>query len=84
LWNLAVTPLAITVTADAGQNKVYGSANSTYTYINTCGGFCITKYRFDQLHRSCQVVKNVDYITGNLANSNYTITFNTANFAITP
>ncbi len=87
--NFAITPLAVTVTANAGQNKVYGSVNPTYTYTSTPAvGFALPNTDLISFtgalsRESGENLGSYAITQGNLANSNYTITFNTANFAIT-
>ncbi|MEE1944980.1 MBG domain-containing protein [Pedobacter sp. KR3-3] len=84
---LTITPKAITVTADAGQGKIYGTADPALTYSITTGAPLIGTDAFTgALVRA--IGENVGpYVInqGNLAlNANYTLTYVNASFAITP
>jgi gliding motility-associated-like protein len=85
--NFAITAKAITVTATAGQSKVYGSADPAYAYSITTGGPLQTGDSFTgALGRAAGENIGTAYAInqGNLsAGTNYTITFVPNNFAIT-
>jgi hypothetical protein len=84
--NFTITAKPITVTADAGQTKVYGSADPVFTYTNTplVGGDSFS----GALSRVAgETVAGGPYsITqGTLtAGGNYTISYVSSNFSITP
>ena len=82
---VTVNPRGITVTANAGQTKVYGASDPTFTY--TCTPALISGDSFaGALSRATgeNVGSSYAISQGTLnAGSNYTITFNSANFAIT-
>jgi len=84
--NLTITARPITVTADAGQSKVYGDANPVYTY--TAPALQFTDTWTGALARAAgENVGSYAINIGTLAPSapgNYTVTFVGANFAITP
>ena len=86
--NFTITVMPITVTADAGQTKVYGTADPlAYTYTSVPAGLLPNGQTVSftgALSRVAGENAGVYAITqGNLANSNYTITFVPANFTIT-
>ncbi|MDP3790564.1 MAG: YDG domain-containing protein, partial [Candidatus Omnitrophota bacterium] len=78
-----ITAKPITVTATAGQTKVYGASDPTFTYTNTAlvGGDSFS----GALGRNAGTDVGTYAITqGTLsAGSNYTITFESSNFSIT-
>jgi hypothetical protein len=84
--NFSITPYGVTVTANAGQTKVYGSSDPTFTYQSTglLGGDSFS----GTLSRAAgENVAGGPYAInqGSLtAGSNYSITFNGDNFSITP
>ena len=83
--NFAITQRAVTVTADAGQNKVYGNADpASYTYGNTSLGTGVALV--GSLTRTAgEPVGSYAITQGgltNAANPNYTITYAGDNFAI--
>jgi len=82
-----VNPKAITVTANAGQTKVYGAANpAAYTYSITSGGGLVSGDSFSgALTRAAgEPVGNYAITQGTLAlSSNYALTYVGANFTIT-
>jgi len=85
--NFAITQRPVTVTADAGQNKVYGNADpASYTYSNTSLGTGVALV--GSLTRAAgEPVGSYAITQGgltNAANANYTITYVGDNFAITP
>ncbi len=85
--NFAITQRPVTVTADAGQNKVYGDADpASYTYSNTSLGTGVALV--GSLTRAAgEPVGSYAITQGgltNAANTNYTITYVGDNFAITP
>lgn len=84
---LTITPKAITVTASAGQTKIYGTIDPALTYSITAGAPLIGTDAFTgTLTRA--VGENVgSYVInqGTLSlNSNYTLTYVEASFAISP
>jgi len=87
--NLTITPLAVTVTADA-KTKVYGEVDPSLTFVsNPAVGFVLPNG--DAISFSGSLSRAVGENIGNyainqntVANSNYTITYNTANLTITP
>jgi len=84
VYNLNVTQKAITVTANAGQTKVYGAANPAYTYTITVGSLVGADTLTGALSRIAGESVGTYAITqGTLNNSNYSITFVPNNFAIT-
>ncbi len=86
--DFTITAMPITVTADAGQTKVYGAADPlVYTYTSVPTGLLPngeTVSFTGALSRVAGEDVGVHAITqGNLANANYDITFVPANFTIT-
>ena len=80
--DFAITAAPVTVTADAGQSKVYGAADPTLTYQTV--GLVSGDHLSGQLGRvPGENVGSYAIGQGTLANSNYTITFVPADFAIT-
>jgi gliding motility-associated-like protein len=82
-----VTAKPITVTASSGQSKIYGSVNPALTYSITAGGPLIGADAFTgTLTRDVgESVGSYAINQGSLAlNSNYSLSFVSANFAITP
>ena len=80
--DFAITAAPVTVTADAGQSKVYGAADPTLTYQTV--GLVSGDHLSGQLSRvPGENVGSYAIGQGSLANSNYTITFVPADFAIT-
>jgi filamentous hemagglutinin family protein len=83
--NLAVTPRAITVTADA-QSRIYGDANPTLSYLITAGSLVNNDTLAGGLATDATGTSNVGTYAitqGTLANGNYAITYAGANLAIT-
>ncbi len=81
--NFSITPIEITVTAD-DITKEYGTADPDLTYT-TSGSLVGTDVLTGSLTRdSGENVDNYAITQGSLDNPNYTITFETANFSITP
>jgi hypothetical protein len=81
-----ITPAVITVTADAGQNKVYGEADpDPFTYTITSGSLFGTDVFTGKLARVAgENVGKYAIMQGTLsAGTNYTITFVSADFEIT-
>ena len=80
----AITAKAITVTPDAGQSKVYGATDPTFTYtispaLESGDGFSGALSR-----SSGSTVGNYAYTIGTLsAGSNYTLSLAAGTFAIT-
>ncbi|MBX3665267.1 MAG: filamentous hemagglutinin N-terminal domain-containing protein [Burkholderiales bacterium] len=83
--DLTITTRPITVTADAGQTKVYGVADPAFTYGITTGNLVGGDMLSGGLTRMAGSNAGSYAITqGTLANSNYDITYVGNNFAITP
>jgi len=85
--DFAITPATLNITADAGQSKVYGSADPTFTYTST--GFSNgddESILSGALSREAgENVGTYAIQLGSLsAGANYTINFTGADFAITP
>jgi hypothetical protein len=82
--NFTITPAPLTVTADAGQTKVYGDSDPVFTY--TLVGLVGTDVILGSLARAVGEDVGVYPIDqGSLdAGTNYTTTFIPANFTITP
>ena len=83
----AISQRPVTVTADAGQNKVYGNADpASYTFTNTSLGTGVALV--GSLARNAgENVGSYAITQGgitNAANTNYTITYVGNNFGITP
>ena len=77
----AITGAPLTVTATAGQTKVYGAADPVFAYTTTPAGVVMT----GALGRATgTAVGNYAINIGTLANTNYTVTFVSSTFAITP
>ena len=85
--NLAVTPRALTVTADA-QSRIYGDANPALTYQVGGGGLVNGDTLTGALVTSATAASNVGGYAisqGTLAAStNYTLSYTGANLAVTP
>lgn len=87
---VTVTARPITITANSGQTKVYGESDPVLTYTKEANGTGRGLMDGDVFTGALsrgpgENVGNSYAITqGTLANGNYTITFNGANFAITP
>ena len=86
----AITPKAITVSADADQKKVYGAADPTsfaYTSLPSVGSSLANGETISfagALTRAAgENFGSYAIQQGTLANSNYNITFNTSNFSVT-
>ncbi len=77
----AITPAAVTVTADAGQSKTYGDADPTFAYheVGLVAGDSFTGVLARDLGEN---VGTYAITQGTLANPNYTMTFHSANFTI--
>jgi hypothetical protein len=79
-----ITPLAITVTADSGQSKVYGAADPAFTYTHDplvgSDGFSGALSRVAGENTGAYAITQGTLTAG----SNYTINFVSANFTITP
>jgi filamentous hemagglutinin family protein len=91
--NMAVRPRLITVTPDSGLGRQYGDANPTLTYTTVrTGGSAPGLVTGDSLNGAlASVATSTDGIgnyainQGNLANSNYTISFTSGRtMAVTP
>ncbi len=86
--NFTITPKTLTVTADAGQTKVYGDANPTaYTYAATgfefSDGLAVMTGALARL--AGEDVGSYAINQGTLsAGANYSISYTGANFTITP
>lgn len=82
--NFAITPLAITVTANPGT-KVYGTANPTLTYTVVPALVSGDTFTGTLARAAGENVGNYAINQGTLAASgSYTLSFVSANFAITP
>ena len=80
--DFAITAAPVTVTADAGQSKVYGTADPTLTYQSV--GLVSGDTLSGALGRvPGENVGSYAIGQGTLSSSNYTITFVPADFAIT-
>ena len=85
--NFAVTPKAITVAANSGQGKVYGTSDPALAYSITTGSPLVTGDAFTgALARAAgENVSTYAINQGSLAlSANYTLSFVPATFAITP
>src|ERR1019366_4805280 len=89
--NFNITPLTVTVTADPGQNKVYGAADpATYTYTSspavgtTLANGDVISFTGALSRAAGENVGAYAIGQNTLANSNYTIVYNGDNFTITP
>ena len=81
---LTINPLAITVTADP-QSKIYGAADPAFTYRITSGSLVGSDVLSGSLSRAAgQNVGTYAITIGSLANTNYTITLESADLSITP
>jgi MBG domain (YGX type)/Bacterial Ig-like domain (group 3) len=74
---------AITVTPTSGQSKVYGANNPTISYSITSGVLIGSDVLSGALTYTGSNVGAYPITIGSLANSNYTITLASVNFAIT-
>ncbi|MBQ4819022.1 ELWxxDGT repeat protein [Aquimarina sp. MMG016] len=80
---LTVLPRAITVTADAGQNKVFGDADPVLTYSITSGSLVSGDVLNGNLERTTGEDAGLYAINqGTLANANYEISYVGDNFEI--
>ncbi|WP_299440155.1 ELWxxDGT repeat protein [uncultured Aquimarina sp.] len=81
---LTVLPKTITVTADTGKSKEYGTADPVFTYIITNGNLVVSDILTGNLERAAGEDVGIYPINqGTLNNSNYNITFKSENFEIT-
>ena len=85
-----ITQLPVTVTANAGQTKVYGAANPasyTYTSVPAVGAVLanldVVGFTGSQVRAGGENVGPYAISQGNLANSNYNITYTGGTFTIT-
>jgi len=83
--NFAITANSITVTANAGQTKIYGAADGTYSYSITSGSLVGSDSLSGVLSRTAgSSIGNYAILQNGLtAGSNYTLTYAGDNFAIT-
>ncbi len=83
--NFAITARPITVSADAGQTKVYGNADPTFSYSITSGSLAFSDTLSGALSRAAsENVGSYAINQGSLsAGPNYNLTYVGANFAIT-
>ncbi|BCG78600.1 MBG domain-containing protein [Mesorhizobium sp. 113-3-3] len=84
--NLAVTPRAITVTADA-KSRAYGDGNPLLTYQLTSGNLVNGDSLSGSLATTATTASGVGsygITQGTLANSNYAINYVSANLSVTP
>ena len=79
--SMSMSPLAITVTPDAGQSKAAGTSDPTFSYsAGTVGSDTLT----GNLGRSAgENAGNYAFTLGNLSNPNYTLTLAAETFEIT-
>jgi hypothetical protein len=80
---VTASKVAITVTPTAGQSKVYGANNPTITYSVTSGSLVGSDTLSGDLTYTGTNAGSYAIAIGTLANSNYTITLASVNFAIT-
>ena len=82
---LHYTPIALTVTANSGQSKVYGATDPTFTYTLASGSLVTGDNFSGVLSRATgENVGNYAILQNTLTAGNYySITFNSANFGIT-
>ncbi len=87
--DFAITQLAVTVTADAGQSKEYGQIDPAFTYTTSPTGTLangeVISFTGALARTAGETVEGSPYAInqGDLDNSNYDITFVADNFAIT-
>nr|WP_066477445.1 MBG domain-containing protein [Bosea sp. WAO] len=82
---LTVAPRAVTVTADAGQGKVYGNVDPTLSYAVTAGSLVGGDSLSGSLGRAAgENVGSYAINQGTLTNPNYTVSFVGSTFGITP
>ncbi|WP_461631437.1 MBG domain-containing protein [Labilibaculum euxinus] len=82
--SLDITPKAITVTADAGQTKVYGDADPTFTYTASSALESGDSFSGVLSRTSGESVGSYAILQGTLsAGSNYDLTFVSKDFSIT-
>ena len=83
--NFSITARPITVTANAGQTKVYGASDPTFTYTITTGSLVGSDAFSGSLSRTAGTgVGTYPINQGTLAlSANYTLSFVGANFTIT-
>ncbi|VVB65317.1 Carboxypeptidase regulatory-like domain protein [Candidatus Gugararchaeum adminiculabundum] len=79
---LAITPAPLTVTADAGQSKVYGTLDPALNYTITGTLFGTDTLSGNLSRVAGEAVGNYAIQQGTLNNSNYSITFVPDTFAI--
>ncbi|MEX1161276.1 MAG: MBG domain-containing protein [Balneolaceae bacterium] len=86
--DFTITPRELTITADNNQSKVYGEADPTFTFNATgfSDGDGVSSILTGALARDAGEDAGDYTITGGdlAAGSNYTITFNSAEFSIDP
>ncbi len=83
LQDLKVNGREITITADAGQSKVFGNAEPVFTYTITTGSLINSDVFTGVLARTVGEDVGLYPITqGSLVNTNYDITFEEDNFKI--
>jgi len=90
--NFNITPLNVSVMANAGQSKSYGSPDPVFTFTSSPAvGFVLpngipVSFSGALSRAAGETVLGSPYAIykGTLANSNYTISFTGANFTITP
>ena len=89
--NFTINPLAVTVTADAGQQKTYGDVDpAAYTYISspavgsTLANGDVISFSGILSRVAGESVGSYAINRNTLDNSNYTITYNGDNFTINP
>ena len=83
--NFTITPKGITVTADANQAKVYGGSDPTYTYTVAPALESGDSFSGELTRATGENVGSYAIGQGTLtAGSNYNLTYEGANFTITP
>ncbi|WP_454654912.1 beta strand repeat-containing protein [Bosea beijingensis] len=83
--NFGITPRAVTVSATAGQSKVYGNVDPALAYTVTAGSLLGGDSLSGSLGRAAgENVGNYAINQGTLANPNYAVSFVGSNFGITP
>ncbi|MDQ1773085.1 MBG domain-containing protein, partial [Labilibaculum euxinus] len=82
--DFAVTQKQITITADAGQTKVYGGADPTFTYTTSATLEIGDSFSGVLSRTSGESVGSYAILQGTLsAGSNYDLTFVSKDFAVT-
>ena len=89
--NFSITQLPVSVTANIGQGKVYGTADpASYSFSSnpangsTLANGDVVSFTGALTRVAGELVGNYAILQGTLANSNYAISYNSNNFSITP